>query len=272
MNIDINNDKSTIRQTSEHGAETIKEVLTEDLISAFSQAESSFESPVLPGPYGVRRFVRKGNSTYYLYLEAPRAVTLNYNMDAYEDNYHDLYDDMDDVYSLLESFDIPIEEEEYGTFVAKVSTVAPHTAWMVKLVETPNGVSYNGMEVYALKSPAITGQEKLYQYPFSNIYREARVCWGDVMLYSPSAQSIQGLSTRFLGSLFNLDLFSNVKYVETDYGSYNDTLILHSQISTMDISNESKLEELHAYFLNAWDRNHDHVYLDEKFDDFIERN
>lgn len=269
LKIEIDNEKSIVKEIDDSGVEKTKEVLTGDLLSALSENEVQFESPILPGPYGVRKFVKKGNSTYYLFLEQPREIELQYSVYDYEDNYHELYDSMDDVYGILNDYDITVENNETGQEVMKVPTVLPNTVWMVKVTESSTGVYYEDMKVFAMDGPAISGHEELSRFPFSNIYEDGRICWGSVTLSSPSVQAIQGLSTRFLGTLFNLDLYYNVEYIETDYGTYNDTMVVHSKISKNYSTPEERLNALSEYFLTYRGRDGDVATLDNEFESFV---
>ena len=80
LKIEIDNEKSTVKEIDDSGVEKTKEVLTDDLLNALSDNETQFESPILPGRSGVRKFVKKGNSTYYLFLEQPREIELQYSL------------------------------------------------------------------------------------------------------------------------------------------------------------------------------------------------
>ena len=269
LKIEIDNEKSTVKEIDDSGVEKTKEVLTDDLLNALSDNETQFESPILPGPYGVRKFVKKGNSTYYLFLEQPREIELQYSVYDYEDNYHELYDSMDDVYGILNDYDIAVENNETGQEVMKVPTVLPNTVWMVKMTESTTGVFYEKMKVFAMDGPAISGYEELSRFPFSNIYEDGQICWGNVTLSSPSVQAIQGLSTRFLGTLFNLDLYYNVESIDTDYGTYNDTMVVHSKISKNYSTPEEKLNALTDYFLTHHGNDGSVSTLDKEFDSFV---
>lgn len=248
MTIEIDGDKSNVIELDDNGTEKKKTVMTEELLKSLSNNEIEYESDILPGPYGVRKIVTKGKNTSYLYIEEPRKVKLRYNLSEYRSSfeYGEDDDNMDEVYTFLRENNITVEEEN-GDEVAIVDSVTPITAWMVKIYKNEDTVLYSNINVFALKTPVFTGNETLYRYPYSNVYDDAKICWGEISLQAPSSQSIQGLSTLFLGSYFNLDLPHGLAdYPTIGYG--RDTMIPHVLTQKESDTVEGRLEYLHRFF------------------------
>ena len=74
------------------------------------------------------------------------------------------------------------------------------------------------LKLFALKHPLQTiGKDKLYWFPFSNVYQDGRICWGNagVSLKVNKPMEMVGIINQFLGSTFNGDVAqNNVKFTK----------------------------------------------------------
>lgn len=145
--------------------------LAEGLSSA-----NAYSSGILPGEYGVKYIqVYSNGDTHYLYTEPASPFTYKFKSNG--------------------------DRRE-------AQSVRPILVWSIRM--------YKGNQeppkvyLYAMKSPIYTGEEKIYQAPFSNVWsRRQLVCWGNTTPILPTQQAIQGLSFTFFNSFENLDLAHN---------------------------------------------------------------
>lgn len=61
--------------------------------------------------------------------------------------------------------------------------------------------------IHSLKYPIQSENDQLYCFPYSNVYRDGRVCWGEVTIPKiVKPMDLVGVINLFLGSQFNGDL------------------------------------------------------------------
>ena len=76
------------------------------------------------------------------------------------------------------------------------------------------------IKLFALKHPLQTEKDKLYCFPFSNVYQDGRICWGQagVSFKVKKPMEMVGIINQFLGSKFNGDIAQNNVTLTKDCG------------------------------------------------------
>lgn len=69
--------------------------------------------------------------------------------------------------------------------------------------------------IYALKTPVYNDQTTVYKYPYTNVYDDNRICWGNSLNFLKdnliSVNAVAGLLETFLSADNNEDLYSSSK-------------------------------------------------------------
>lgn len=78
-----------------------------------------------------------------------------------------------------------------------------------------------GSRVWALTDERPNERSMLYAYPFGNVYKDARICWGGNSLPELSTmKELDGVISLFFGSPTNDDLFNATDKFSTDAPEY----------------------------------------------------
>lgn len=216
--------KDTYVQTTinKDGLQERKDILYDNLVNIFSKNEQISETDWLPGEYGLQRMAVKNNNSFYLYLEPPRKINIkyeHYTKPIFRKNFYTPeewgisreQDETEDSFieRLKEVFNRKVEEDigENGGYIHRFKMVTPRLLWSIPLRKQDGKyVGTNNVTLYTMKSSILTGEEKLYKAPFSNVYGSQSICWGSSSPELPSIKAIQGLSTLFFNAPFNSDL------------------------------------------------------------------
>lgn len=159
-----NGNRKTIKNTT---IEAIREALNKDF---------QFETPLLPGLWGVQKYAKFNGVEVYAITEPPRFTKVKY----------DMQNDDEEVFE----FDIPL----------------PPLLWIFLIqVESEEERYWLKGSVFALKRPILTMEDPLYQFPFTNVDDSGDMCWGRNYLNLTHSKSIQSLPTRFMSAPFNMD-------------------------------------------------------------------
>lgn len=217
-----------------------KKLISYEEFSKLFSSTNTFDSGLLPGPFGVRYIKETSDGkTVYVYLEPAHEILYRFQEDEI---YYDDYDDEDEY------------EEELLESVTEYKSYTPILLWVVRtryqrVLDT---------EVYAMKEPVFTGFEELYQVPFGNVYTGSqKVCWGrhELMIERPS--QIQGISHSFFNNYENYDLSSDrIKEFNRVSGCKGYKPIhLHKEVSERlkneeDFDENKALELIHNTLLN----------------------
>ena len=179
--IRINPSTITVESKNEAGIVSTKHTNLEALQNIL-QADQRFETPLLPGQWGVQQYIRKDNREYYAITVPPTIREVTYD---FRNN------DLDE----SRSFRIP----------------TPASLWMFTVQYNPASQEriIRHVMAYAIKNPILTESDQLYKMPFSNI--GSYVCWGSSsdMPKITSAKSMQSVPTQFFLRPFNNDLGDN---------------------------------------------------------------
>lgn len=218
-----------------------KTISYEELGSIFEKT-GNISSPYLPGEFGLQKYMINGNREYYLYIEQPKIVTCKYdiNNSNYEPDPDD-FDDDDDYQEALDQWrDASSSSGSNGMNVNQFT--APIMAFFVALTKHSNGqYAVNDTYLFALKTPIYTGKEALFHVPFSNVYEEGRICWGNNAVSIPTLKAIQGLSTLFFAAPFNTDLDSHrFNHFQRSYLEGRTSYTLHFQMEVNAMLKDSK--------------------------------
>lgn len=189
-----------IKTTETAGSVVSEKLITYENFTDLFAKEKDVDTGLLPGEYGTQRVIVKNNTKYVLYLEPAKVVSVKHedsNHDAVDDAIDpDDYDDDDDYYEARREY--IRENKDVNTY----SFTTPILCWMVAM----EGTRYVEAQVFAMKTPIMTGLEPLYHAPFSNIYGHGGICWGYNDVALPTPKAIQGLSTLFFNADANMDL------------------------------------------------------------------
>lgn len=250
--IELKLDNHIQAKINEDGVSQYKVLSYEQLSQLFQQTER-YDSGMLPGEYYLQRLIKQPNSTFYLYTEPARVITLEYSLMSYYDEV-----DRDDYYDEDGDFDEDAYEEAVDEYRQehqldndnKYQFTVPITVWMVERNERGD---LRDSRMFSLKSPIYTGNEKLFYAPFTNIYtssygRPHSVCWGDNTVNLPTVKAIQGLSNTFFSAPANMDL-SNGRVNEFRRSKFENTrgfnpLHLHMETDKRLKDGESPAEVL----------------------------
>lgn len=168
--------KNGIRSTKMTNLRAVQEVLTK---------ETALETPFLPGPWGVRKYIRKNERELTVITTPPQIRKVKYNM-----------------------------QEERIEKVAEYLIPVPGFVWFIHTIVKPGSEKrqYNHGMVKALRDPLYTENQRLYQFPFSNV-DDSWMCWGNQrgVVELGNLATLASLPDRFLDMEFNNHL---------DYGNY----------------------------------------------------
>lgn len=168
--------KDGIRSTKMTNLRAVQEVLTK---------ETALETPFLPGPWGVRKYLRKNDRELTVFTTPPHVRKAKYNW-----------------------------HEEGIREVREYDIAYPALCWFISTVVKPGQEKrqyLNGM-VKAMKDPLYTENQTMYQFPFSNVDGHW-MCWGGNNVDLNNLASMTSIPDRFLDMLYNNHL---------DYGNYQE--------------------------------------------------
>lgn len=208
---------------------TSKTISYESLKALAESNTNAFESPFLPGTYGVQKMFISNERHIYLYTEPPRIITCKYNAK------NSRYDEPD-----VSSSNDGLHENQF---------VCPSLAWFIVLCPNGDGTFrlYRNY-VMALKGNVISGNETLYHAPFANIYGDGNICWGDIDIQVPTPKAIQGLSARFFNAIANTDLDNNrFLRFQRKHFSGEAFYTLHLQMETDKMLEEDEPEKVLSF-------------------------
>ena len=224
-------DHYVVVETEKNQSKEEKKISYRSLENLFQTNRSTFQTPLLPGEFGLQKLATKGDRSVYFYLEEPRALTVQYRTykptefrtDYFTDEQWGITQDEDES---REDF----EERLRAVFQTKTrhgnlythffKFVIPRTLWTIHVRTAGDSFQVLGSFVHAMRTSILTEKEMLYSAPFSNVYSDHKICWGQNTLNLPSAKAIQGVSTLFFNAPFNSDLdssrFSDFYHKQTD--------------------------------------------------------
>lgn len=251
-------------EINQGGAIQNKNIEYSALSSLFQENTETYESPLLPGEYGLQKMVEHGRYTDLFYLEAPRLVNITYehqNKPIFRKDYftetewgitqEEEESDSDFESRLKEKFDVLIERGEHksnGYYKHRFIFVSPRLFWFFRLRKATRGYNLYQDRVYAMKSSIITQDEWLYDIPTSNVFPQKNVCWGSNTVSIPTLKSVQGISTFFYNAPFNSDLeggrFREFEYTGLSGRRKNATWFFHLlEATTQKITNGESFED-----------------------------
>lgn len=186
--------------TSAGGSISSKDISLEDfgkIVQKFTVQESDW----LPSEYGLQKFHIGKNHNTYLIVTPAKLLSVVYG-------------------------------EKYNIFT-------PVLAWFLKFRNNGKGreMSYSQSQLWALKSPIFTTKEQLYRAPFSNVWPDGRICWGqeEGKLKFPTEKSLQGIPDRFFAATANSDLDeSRFRTFTSKYGSKPEMFKANHLFKEMD--------------------------------------
>ena len=80
--------------------------------------------------------------------------------------------------------------------------------------QADGSLTYSSSKLYVSKVPVFSENTRLYKYPFSNVYSDQRICWGEMderVRHSRYSGVLQagGLLDEFISGINNDDLFNS---------------------------------------------------------------
>jgi hypothetical protein len=172
--IELTTVKDGLRSTKMTNLRAIQEVLTK---------ETALETPLMPGPYGTRKYIRK-NERELTVMATPAHIR-----------------------------EVKYDWREEGIRETRTYKIAiPNLIWFIHTIVRPGSDQrqYNSGMVKAMIDPLFVETQQMAQFPFSNVDGNW-MCWGG---NNPELGNLNSLSTipdRFLDMKFNNHL---------DYGNY----------------------------------------------------
>lgn len=172
--IELTTVKDGLRSSKMTNLRAIQEVLTK---------ETALETPLLPGPWGTRKYMRKNERELTVITTPPQIRTVKYDW-----------------------------REEGIREVRDYLIAIPAFVWFIHTIVKPGSDKrqYNAGMVKAMIDPLFVETQPLYQFPFSNV-DGTWMCWGG---HNPDLGNLNSLSSipdRFLDMQFNNHL---------DYGNF----------------------------------------------------
>jgi len=179
--IRISTDSVIVESQNEQGVRSSKHTNLESIQNILS-ADQRFETPLLPGQWGVQKYIRKDNEELFVLSVPPTIRDVEYD---FRNN------DVD-------------EERRF-----RIPT--PGTLWLFHVSYNPANESrvLRNTMAYALANPIMSENDRVYKMPFSNV--GSYVCWGsssDAPVITNS-KAIQSFPTQFFLRPFNNDLGDN---------------------------------------------------------------
>lgn len=170
-----------VTQKNDDGMSSTKNTSLEAITNILT-AQQSFKTPLLPGQWGVIKYIRQDTNEFYAYTVPPSIREVSYD---FRNN------DVDET----RTFRIPV----------------PAQLWLFKVRYNPADDTrrLHSAMVHALKNPIMSENDPVFKMPFSNV--GGNVCWGsssDTPVIN-SAKSLQSTPTQFFLRPFNNDLGDN---------------------------------------------------------------
>ena len=178
LNIEIVHGSPRIKiETHNNGKASVKHTTADSFAAAIAQ-NINFNTGVLPK--GTRYFSGTVNNYKILIETAPMTKVLNLHSNARYDN-------------------------EKGYKGHHEIVPFPHLLFHLAIV---NG-SITSSNTFALKKSLNTLQDRMYMFPYGNVYHNGNVCWGSALknIKINTPMDTLKLIARFLDSQYNADLF-----------------------------------------------------------------
>lgn len=166
-----------------------KNISYQSLLNALSD-EVSLETDILPiigtDYVALKKYVVSKNKHILFIESSPKTRTINYSKTA--------------------------EEKDRLTFTVPF----PGLLFCAVLIQESGGgfkFDKDASRMFALKTPVINEQTIVYKYPYTNVYGDSRICWGDSLSFLRNNQvnvsQVGGLLEVFLGAENNEDLYNS---------------------------------------------------------------
>lgn len=100
-------------------------------------------------------------------------------------------------------------DRKNGDPYQKFSVPFPGLLMAIIMTENTDGrLVHHNTKIYATVGPVINDSTDLYKFPFTNVYDDNHICWGDIKINMPMTVLQAGsLMDTFVTSIFNNDLF-----------------------------------------------------------------
>lgn len=182
-------------------------------IPGLFDSKINFDSDLIPlfgteNAYGIQRIIQKDNKIIVL------VQAINPYLNILHTNLSNIaFDDRQKLnISHIKKDSLDICEAKGDVFCYK-NVHLPNLLMSIELIKSSSEnwkVGNTGLLCY--QDQFITKNTQLYDFPFSNIYRESifgRICWGDEKPYANSITQSVGLIHTFLGAIMNTHLFDS---------------------------------------------------------------
>ena len=94
--------------------------------------------------------------------------------------------------------------------VKEINSVWPWGLTLIVFKKDAKGLLYQQMYQFALKGPMVSLNDMLYFWPGSNVFDDARICTGDMLIkHVPDVASSGGFPHLFYNGISNTDLTGN---------------------------------------------------------------
>lgn len=196
------------------------------ILSSIKNEDEREESPLLPGDYGTKKMLKSGNDYFFLMTTPPKIRELNYTgMHIGNITYFDSedYEGCVDEYGTAED-EITSYLEDRGVYSDDdftIKTYTPSMVWFIQIKEDLSEGTFRFVKdrIFSKESIMLSMKDEIYPAPFSNVYYENKVCWGEVDMPHLTIPGLMAVERIFFNVDFNMDL-EVVKTPRIDIGDF----------------------------------------------------
>lgn len=172
--IHIKNGMASVDIQKSNGTRSSKPISLDDL-SAIIQSHTSLRTPLLPGAWGTKMYVKRGNDEFFLFTTAPTVR------------------------------DVKFDSRE-GRREFKIPT--PGLAFFVCVATRPGRQpSIVRSSLFAIPHQILGTGDSLYRAPFTNVYNTNNICWGgNLVREMGTVAAVASIESQFFTNAFNHDL------------------------------------------------------------------
>lgn len=207
--IRIKHGLASVEITKENGARASKNISLDDL-STVIQANTSLRTPLLPGAWGTKMYVKRGDYEYFLFTTPPMIRDVKF----------------DDGDGDIEEYTIP----------------TPGLAFYVQVrSQNGNNPEILSTSIFALRHQILTTGDTLYRAPYTNVHSNNAICWnGQLVAALPTVSAVASIESQFFMNAFNRDLDGG------RFQSFGEANTVRRFFRHLDGKNEFPLERLIA--------------------------
>lgn len=172
--IRIKNGSASVDIQKANGARSSKNISLDDL-SAIIQSQTSLRTPLLPGAWGTKMYVKRGSQEFFLFTTPPSIRDVKF---AGREG--------------MEEYKIPTPG------LAFFACVDTNSRGRAKIART---------SIFALRHQILGTGDTLFRAPYTNVYDRNTICWsGNLVRDIPNVAAVASIESQFFAASFNHDL------------------------------------------------------------------